>query len=100
MSRSYPIWNQIDACIYKSTKSFGAKNVSKTTIYVGTSRTNSEALVEHVTTRRVVGDFTVFTFSVDCNEGNGLQILKRLWMHTKTREWCTENPLEAKQCHE
>ena len=98
MARSYPIWNQIEACIYKSGKSFGAKDTSKTTVYVGTSRSNSEPLVEHITTRRIIGDYTVFVFSVDCNDGKGLQILKRLWMNNKTHEWYTTNPLETVQC--
>ena len=39
--RSYPIWIDVDACIYKSKKSYGARNLNNQNIYVGTSASNS-----------------------------------------------------------
>ena len=92
MSRSYPIWNDVEACIYSGSKSFGAKETSSTTVRVGTSKTNSETLAQHVTTCRTDGEYTVFAFGVDLQDGNGLQVLKRKWMHSETREWSDVDP--------
>lgn len=52
MSRSYPIWNKITACIYQGDKSFGAKQTSEQTILVGSSAKNSETLATIITTKR------------------------------------------------
>lgn len=95
MSHSYPIWNDVDACIYSSSKSFGARDTSKTTVYVGTSASNSTKLVEHITTRRQDGEYTVFRFGVDY--GKGLEVLKTLWMHTKTQKWFEYDPREVEE---
>lgn len=65
MSRSYPIWNKIQACIYQSDKSFGAKEESSTTVLVGTSKSNSHELVSHKTIRRENDTEVVFKFYVD-----------------------------------
>ena len=92
MAYSYPIWNVVEACIYKSGKSYGARDTSECTVRVGTSKSNSEVLVKHVTTRREAGPYTVFKFGVDT--GAGLEILKTKWMHTKTREWFDSEPAE------
>ena len=91
MSRSYPIWNNVTACIYKSSKSFGARDTSETDIYVGTSRHNSEHLVSHVTTRREVGEYTVFRFGYQL-PGQPLVQVAEKWMHTETREWLDKPP--------
>ncbi len=95
MTRSYPIWNDVSACIYSGSKSYGAKDTSTVTVRVGTSASNSEVLVQHVTTRRFEGDYTVFRFGVDC--GHGLEVLKTKWMHTKTQKWFDENPMLEKE---
>lgn len=50
--KSYPIWNQVTACIYKSGKSWGARKDALVSVFVGTSRRNSHAFVEHCTTHR------------------------------------------------
>ncbi len=78
--RSYPIWNKVEACIYKSDKSYGAKDTSKNTIYVGTSANNSHELATVTTTRRVVGDTTVFRLGVDG------KVIKKIVMCNKTKE--------------
>ena len=95
--RSYPIWNEVNACIYSSGKSFGAKDTSETRVKVGTSASNSVELVRHVTTRREQGAYTVFRFGVDCGTTAGLQILKTLWMHTKSQKWYESEPEELKE---
>lgn len=93
MSRSYPIWNDVKACIYSSSKSYGARDTSECAVRVGTSKSNSELLCTHVTTRREHGGaWTVYTFGVDV-PGKGLEILARKYMHNKTREWSDTDPL-------
>ena len=39
MSKMYPIWNDVQACIYKSSKSYGVRNEGVVNIKVGTSKT-------------------------------------------------------------
>lgn len=92
--RSYPIYHVVEACNYKSSKSYGSIDTGKTAVVVGTSKKNSKPLVTHSTTRRTEGDYTVFRFGVDLHDGNGLNVLRTLWMHTKTREWYTTAPVE------
>ena len=70
MSRAYPIWNAVKACIYGSDKSFGAKDTSEMTVLVGSSVSNSHELVNAINTKRMVnhdkyGDVVVFKYSAD-----------------------------------
>ena len=53
MGQSYPIWNDIEACIYKGSKSYGVRQTGKVSVYVGTSATNSHLFVNHRVTHRV-----------------------------------------------
>jgi len=66
MSRAYPIWNEVEACIYQSSKSFGAKQSSNVNVKVGTSARNSHDFVNHCVTHRELenGD-KEFRFYVD-----------------------------------
>jgi len=86
--KSYPIWNIVEACIYKSPKNFGAKDTSQTQVFVGTSKSNSELLVTHTTTRRIEGNYTVFKFGVNDD------VLITKYMHTKSHKWFNEKPKE------
>ena len=52
--RSWPIWNQITACVYKSDKSYGVKATGEVTVKVGTSAKNSHVFLRHTTTHRVL----------------------------------------------
>jgi len=52
MAYAYPIWNKVEACIYNSDKSYGAKETSKVNILVGSSKSNSYELAEAITTKR------------------------------------------------
>ena len=65
MSRQYPIWNEIQACIYKNDKSFGAKNVSECEILVGSGKSNSHCLAHIKTTRHEYPKRIVFKFWLD-----------------------------------
>jgi len=64
--RSYPIWNAVTACIYKSARSWGAKADCAVMVLVGTSGSNSHEFVRHTTTHRELenGDKS-FRFYVD-----------------------------------
>ena len=50
--KSYPIWNIVSACIYQSSKSWGAKKCAEVTVQVGTSAKNSHTFVRHAVTHR------------------------------------------------
>jgi len=52
--RSWPIWNQITACVYKSDKSYGVKATGEVTVKVGTSASNSHIFLRHATTHRML----------------------------------------------
>ena len=66
MAFSYPIWNDIEACIYKSGKSYGVKNTGTNQIKVGTSAKNSFDFAKVVVThRKRTNGVRVFVLSVD-----------------------------------
>ena len=58
MSRSYPIWNRITACIYKGSKCFGVKNDGLNEILIGTSKSNSHEFVKTRITHKKHDDGT------------------------------------------
>lgn len=65
MSRSYPIWNKVQACIYQSDKSYGAKNQSEVNVLVGTSSKNSHNFLSHKTIKIETDEKLMFKFYVD-----------------------------------
>jgi len=68
---AYPIWNEIEACVYKSSKSFGAKDTNHFKQYVGSSAKNSHLHLTFITTKRHYQEFKgyknvwVFRTSID-----------------------------------
>lgn len=54
MSRQYPIWNKVTACIYKSSKSYGVKEKGEVDVFIGTSKNNSHRFLFHKTTHKVL----------------------------------------------
>jgi len=64
--KAYPIWNRVQACIYKASKSWGARADCVVDVLVGTSSSNSHRFLTHTTTHRVLenGDKS-FRFYVD-----------------------------------
>ena len=54
MSRAYPIWNKVTACIYQSSKNYGVKKDGIVDVYIGTSSSNSHHFCQHKTTHRVL----------------------------------------------
>ena len=87
---SYPIWNEVTACIYKSGKSYGAKDTSTVTVKVGSSHSNSHELCEHHVTNRYhdhvtykgkeYHDVVVFSFGVD-----GTVLMRKIFKATKNK---------------
>ena len=94
--RSWPIWNDVSACVYKGSKSWGARDVCEVTVKVGTSARNSVELVDHWTSRREQGPYTVFAFGYRIPGTAQTVVVRRLWMHTKTHEWHTDEPAELR----
>lgn len=68
--RSYPIWNDVTACIYKNgesgAKSYGVKKTGDVEVRIGTSASNSYTFLKHSTTHRQLdnGD-RVYRFYID-----------------------------------
>tara|TARA_R100000149_G_C5824188_1_gene102294 strand:- start:202 stop:486 length:285 start_codon:yes stop_codon:yes gene_type:complete len=54
MSKSYPIWNRITACIYKSDKSYGVRERGEVEVRIGTSGSNSYHFLNHKTTHKIL----------------------------------------------
>lgn len=50
--KSYPIWNRVTACIYKTSRDWGAKREAAVSVLVGSSAANSHAFVDHCATHR------------------------------------------------
>ena len=63
--KSYPIWNEVESCLYKSKKSYGAVDHTECKIKVGSSASNSRDLAEVSTTKTVLETEIWFTLKVD-----------------------------------
>ena len=62
----YPIWNKVEACIYKGQKSYGVRETGEVEVLVGTSSRNSHSFLTHCVTHRQIDDATrEFRFYVD-----------------------------------
>ena len=90
MSRSYPIWNDVEACIYNPSKSYGAKNTSSNTIHVGSGSKHSKELATVVTTRRSTGDYDIFRLFVDG------KVIKKKYFNRKTKKFYSRKPKELR----
>ena len=66
MSCSYPIWNKIQACIYKASKCYGVRNDGLNEILIGTSRSNSHSFVRtRVTHKKHEDGSRTYHFYID-----------------------------------
>ena len=64
--KQYPIWNKVEACIYKGQKSYGVRETGEVEVLVGTSSRNSHSFLTHCVTHRQIDDKTrEFRFYVD-----------------------------------
>ena len=65
-SKSYPIWNNITACIYKASKSYGVRERGEVEVRIGTSGSNSHHFLNHKTTHKALDNgYREYRFYVD-----------------------------------
>ena len=94
MSRSYPMWIDVESCLYKSSKSYGVKDMSTQVVNVGSSPRNSHPLGVVRYSRRKLDDGTEsFAIIVDgvvvkqgIFDGNELKIVKEVHQTLATVE--------------
>lgn len=93
MAHSYPIWNIITEDAYRTGKSYGARDWTRTEVRVGTSKSNSEVLCSHYVKRDPCygGEWMRFEFGVEDAEGNTLATVRK-WMHVESRQWQDVDP--------
>lgn len=86
MAHSYPIWIDVQACIYGSSKSYGAKDTNFETINVGTSAKYSHKFYTRATNKKVLPEYRGFKdVTVFRGYHNGI-FVEELVMSNKTRE--------------
>jgi len=83
--RQYPIWVKILNHIYKSDKSYGVKDYSKQTVYVGTSKANSRHFVDIELRRFEEKYLTKFILFIDG------KIMKEMIMDNKSKKMIQKN---------
>jgi hypothetical protein len=89
---SYPIWNEVQACIYKGSKSYGVKKEGIVNIKVGSSAVWSFDFIKHRTTRRMLTkDIAEFRFYVDG------KLIKRSQFNNKTKIYSDNLPINNHQ---
>ena len=89
---SYPIWNDVVACIYNGSKSYGVKKEGIVNIKVGTSNAYSYDFITHKTTRREINkDIAEFRFYVDG------KLIKRSQFNKKTKVYSDNLPINNHQ---
>ena len=88
MSRAYPIWNDVQACICNSNKSYGVREEGIVQVKVGSSAIWSFDFIKHRTTRRMLTkDIAEFRFYVDG------KLLKRSQFNNKTKVYSDNLPI-------
>jgi len=82
MSRAYSIWNDVEACIYNSSKSWGAKDTCNVNVNVGSSSKYSNHFVSHTTTKKEIRK-NLFEFRFYVNK----QIIQRALFDNLTKSF-------------
>jgi hypothetical protein len=82
MSRAYSIWNDVEACIYNSSKSWGAKDTCNVNVNVGSSSKYSNHFVTHTTTKKEIKK-NLFEFRFYVNK----QIIQRALFDNLTKSF-------------
>ena len=86
MAQSYSIWIDVQACVYKTSKSYGAKDTNFETINVGTSATYSHKFYTRATNKKLLPEYRGFKdVTVFRGYHNGICV-EELVMSNKTRE--------------
>lgn len=84
--KQYPIWIDVEACIYKSSKSYGAKNTNHEKVLVGTSSKNSHQFCTRSVTRKELSDYRGFKDVLVFRSFHDGLLLKELVLSIKTKE--------------
>ena len=64
--KQFPIYNKVQACIYKGSKSYGVENEGVVDVKIGTSKSNSHNFLTHTTTvKKHNKNLQEFRFYVD-----------------------------------
>lgn len=84
--KQYPIWIDVEACIYKTSKSYGAKNTNHEKVLVGTSSKNSHQLCTRSCTRKELSDYRGFKDVLVFRSFHDGVLLKELVLSIKTKE--------------
>jgi|TARA_R100000482_G_scaffold121034_1_gene66823 hypothetical protein len=96
MSRSYPIWNEINSCAYSEAgkrtgnKSYGVKEHSEINVKVGSSASHSFDFCQIKQTKKRFGQWSSFQISIDG------KIIKRAYFNNKTKKFTRRKPKEIK----
>ncbi len=85
-SRSYPIWNEINSCLYKSMQSYGVKDHSEIDMNVGQGARHSHLLCTIKQTRREYGDWVSFCVFIDDKK------VKQGYFNKKTKQFTRRKP--------
>lgn len=97
MAFSYPIWIDVQSCLYKSSKSYGARDTNMETVNVGTSSKYSHEFYKRGTNRKVLSEYRGFKdVIVFRGYHNGLCV-EELVLCTKTREVLERRSAEIKE---
>ena len=86
MAHSYPIWVDVQACLYKSSKSYGARDTNFESIKVGTSPRYSHDFYTRATNRKVLSEYREFTDVIVFRGYHNGICVEELVLSQKTRE--------------
>ena len=64
---SYPIWNEINSCLYKKPKSYGVKDHNTIKTWIGTSKINSWEFSQITFKHFKKGDDRIYQIFLDQN---------------------------------
>jgi len=82
MSRSYNIWNEIDSCIYSTSKSYGIKEHSTIISNFGSSASHSKQLGKIEFNRKPLFE-NWFSYAILLDG----KVIKRRYFNNKTKEF-------------
>lgn len=86
--RSYPIWNEINSCLYKGKQSFGVKDHSEIDMFVGRGASTSELMATIKQTKETKGNWLIFRLGIDN------KVIKTMYFNLKTKKFTKRKPKE------
>lgn len=86
MAQQYSIWIDVEACIYKTSKSYGARNTNHEKVLVGTSARYSHQLCTRSVTRKELSEYRGFKDVLVFRSYHDGGLLKEMVLSSKTKE--------------